>query len=138
MKLYMNLYVGSSSNKSSETSWHKPQMAPNEKVSFHEKLGLRSKTPSSSPWFHHRIQLFEENLIERGSMYGHFAFSGSPWGAIRGRLLKKEFSKQQSRLSEKLTCLLLESEFERFLKYVCNCVIISAWNLDGKCCQGLN
>ena len=52
-------------------------MAPNEKVCFHEKLGLRSKTQRKSNVFGSETQLFEENMIERKSMYGHFALCGS-------------------------------------------------------------
>ena len=52
-------------------------MAPNEKVSFQQKLGLRSKTLGKNQFFDRRSSLFEENLIEKGSMYGHFALSRS-------------------------------------------------------------
>ena len=74
-------------------------MAPNEKVFFHEKLGLRSKTPGKSQVVGCKSLLFDENLMERGSMYDHFTLCGSAWGAIWGRLSKKEFSpKTVSRL----------------------------------------
>ena len=31
-----------------------------------------------------------------------------------------------------------DSDCGRFLRYLCHFIIISAWNQDGKCCQGLN
>ena len=52
-------------------------MAPNEKVTFLEKLELRSKTPGKRTFFRRKSQLFEETMKERGSMCGHFALSGS-------------------------------------------------------------
>ena len=64
-------------------------MAPNEKVSFHEKLGLRSKTPGKSNAFDRESPVSEENIKERGSIDEHFALGGSAWGAIWGQLLKK-------------------------------------------------
>ena len=54
-----------------------PHMSPNEKVYFHEKLGLRSTTPGKSRFCYRKSQFFEEHLIERGSMYDHFALCGS-------------------------------------------------------------
>ena len=50
---------------------------------------------------HGQNHFFDEHLIERGSMYGHFALSGSPWGAIWGRLLKNAFSRWSKRFSER-------------------------------------
>ena len=64
-------------------------MAPNEKVPFHGKLGLRSKTPGTSHVFDRESPVFEEKMKERGSIDEHFALGGSAWGAIWGRLLKK-------------------------------------------------
>ena len=43
-------------------------MAPNEKVSSHEKVGSRY-TPGRSQVFDGGSPLFDEHLIERGSMY---------------------------------------------------------------------
>ena len=84
------------------SSRNKSKMAPNEKVLFQEKLGLRSKTWGKSPFFHRRSQVFKETMKERGSMYEHFPLCGSAWAAIRGRLLKKQFCTKY-RFSEKLT-----------------------------------
>ena len=52
-------------------------MAPNEKVPFHEKLGLRSKTPGKSHVFDRENPVFEERMKERGSIDEHFALGGS-------------------------------------------------------------
>ena len=52
-------------------------MAPNEKVPFHEKLGLRSKTPCKSNVFDRENQVLEEKMKERGSIDEHFALCGS-------------------------------------------------------------
>ena len=52
------------------------------KMSYHEKLGLRSKTAGQSQVFDRKSQLVEEHLIEIGSMCGHFALCGSARGAI--------------------------------------------------------
>ena len=65
------------SQKAIYSSRNKSQMAPNEKVSFHEKLGLRSKTPSKSRALDRESPVFEEKMKERGSMYDHFALGGS-------------------------------------------------------------
>ena len=52
-------------------------MAPNEKVSFHEKLGLRSKAPGKSHVFYRGSSVLEEKMKERGSIDEHFALGGS-------------------------------------------------------------
>ncbi len=52
-------------------------MAPNEKLPFHEKLGLRSKTPGRNHVFDRESPVFEENMKERGSIDEHFALGGS-------------------------------------------------------------
>ena len=57
-------------------------MAPNEKVPFHEKLGLRSKTLGENYVFDRESPVFEENVKERGSIDEHFALGGSARGAI--------------------------------------------------------
>ena len=56
---------------------NKSQMAPNEKVHFHEKLGLRSKTPGKSHVFDRESPVFEETMKERVSMHEHFPLCGS-------------------------------------------------------------
>ena len=57
-------------------------MAPNEKVSFHERLGLRSKTPGKSHVVYRENPVFEESMKEIGSIDEHFALYGSAPGAI--------------------------------------------------------
>ena len=52
------------SQKATYSSRNKSQMAPNEKVPFHEKLGLRSKTPSKSLVFNCESAVFEEKMKE--------------------------------------------------------------------------
>ena len=52
-------------------------MAPNEKVPFHEKLGLRSTTPGKSYVSDRKSPVFEETMKERGSIDEHFALGGS-------------------------------------------------------------
>ena len=86
------------------SSRNKSQMAPNEKVFFHEKLVLRSKTWGKSPCFYCKSPVFEESMKERGSTYEHFPLCGSAWAAIWGRLLKKPFCTKH-RFSENVTCL---------------------------------
>ena len=56
----------------------------NEKVGFHEKLPdlLQNTT---------QIALFDEKLITRESMCGHFRPGGLGWGHIWGRLFEKMF-----------------------------------------------
>ena len=44
---------------------------------FHEKLGLRSKTPSKNNVFDRESPVFEETMKERGSIDEHFALGGS-------------------------------------------------------------
>ena len=78
------------------SSRNKSQMAPNEKVFFHEKLGLRLKTWGKRLCFGRESPVFEETMKERGSMHEHFPLCGSARAAIRGRLLKKEFSNNKS------------------------------------------
>ena len=56
---------------------NKSQMAPNEKVCFHEKLGLRSKTPGKNNVVGRESPVFEEKMKERGSIDEHFALGGS-------------------------------------------------------------
>ena len=58
-------------------SRNESQMAPNEKVSFHAKLGLRSKTPGKSNVCDRECPVFEEKMKERGSIDEHFALGGS-------------------------------------------------------------
>ena len=53
------------SQKAIYSSRNKSQMAPNEKVPFHEKLGLRSNTPDKSNVFDHESPVFEEQMKER-------------------------------------------------------------------------
>ena len=77
------------SQKAICSSRNKSQMAPNETVFFHEKLGLRSNTWSKSPFFDRRNQVFAESMKERGATYEHFPLCGSAWAAIWGQLLKK-------------------------------------------------
>ena len=52
-------------------------MAPNEKVPFHEKLGLRSQPPRKSHGFDCENPVFEEKMKERRSIDEHFALGGS-------------------------------------------------------------
>ena len=52
-------------------------MAPNEKVPFHEKLGLSSKTPGKSHVFDRGSPVLEEKMKERRSIDEHFALGGS-------------------------------------------------------------
>ena len=52
-------------------------MVPNEKVHFHEKLGLRSNTPGKSNVFDRESPVSEEKMKERGSIDEHFALGGS-------------------------------------------------------------
>ena len=49
-----------------------PQTAPNEKVCFHENLGLRYKTPGKSNVCDSESPVFEETMKERGSIDEHF------------------------------------------------------------------
>jgi hypothetical protein len=128
-------------------------MAPNEKVLFHETLGLRSKTWGESPFFDRDSPVFEENMKERRSMYEHFPKMSilrfcheraqiKRWGAVRHVIvsgismrvfficifsLKKWFS-------ENVTCFDLEGDFGCFRRDFCEFVRIVAWNRDGKCC----
>ena len=44
---------------------------------FHEKLGLRLKTPGKSNVFDRESPVFEEHMKERGSIEEHFALGGS-------------------------------------------------------------
>ena len=90
--LFSGSYFRIMSNPSQNTiysSRNKSQMAPNDKVAFHEKLGLRSNTWGKNPFFYRGNQVSEETMKERGSMYEHFPLCGSAWGAIWSRLLKK-------------------------------------------------
>ncbi len=52
-------------------------MAPNEKVPFHEKLGLKSKTPGKSHVCDRESPVSEEQMKQRRSMDEHFALGGS-------------------------------------------------------------
>ena len=52
-------------------------MAPNKKMLFHEKLGLRSKTPGESQFVDRKSPVFEEQMKERGSIDEHVALGGS-------------------------------------------------------------
>ena len=65
------------SQKAIYSSRNKSQMAPNEKVSFHEKLGLRSNTSCKSYVFDRESQVVEEKMKERGSIDEHVALGGS-------------------------------------------------------------
>ena len=65
------------SQKAVYSSRNKSQMAPNEKVLFHEKLGLRSKTWGKRLCFGRESPVFEENMKERRSIDEHFALGGS-------------------------------------------------------------
>ena len=64
-------------DSSPSSSRNKSQMAPNEKVPFHEKLGLRSKTPGKLHVFDRENPVFEETMKDRGSIDEHFALCGS-------------------------------------------------------------
>ena len=78
---FLRSYFRIMSNPSSQTaiysSRNKCQMAPNEKVYFHEKLGLKSKTPGKSVFVDCKSAVFEEKMKERGSMHEHFPLCGS-------------------------------------------------------------
>ena len=65
------------SQKAIYSSRNKSQMAPNEKVPFHEKLELRSNTPGKSHVFDRESPVFKEKMKERGSTDEHFALGGS-------------------------------------------------------------
>ena len=43
---------------------NKSQMAPHEKVFFHEKMGLRSTSPGGSPFSDRKNSVFEETMKE--------------------------------------------------------------------------
>jgi hypothetical protein len=55
----------------------KSQMAPNEKVTYHGKLWLRSKAQCKSHVVDRESPAFEENVKERGSIDEHFTLCGS-------------------------------------------------------------
>ena len=74
------------------------------KKCFSWKTRVVIKTPGKSKFFYRRNQVFAESIKEKGSMYEHFPLCGSAWGAIWGRLLKKEFS-DKNRFSHLLTFL---------------------------------
>ena len=57
-------------------------MAPNEKVTFREQVELALDKHSQS-------QLFDEKLIVRGSIYGHFAHGGFVWGRMGGQFIRQ-------------------------------------------------
>ena len=59
------------------SSRNKSQMAPNEKVHFHDKLGLRSKTPGKTNVVDRESPVFEEKMKERGSIDEHVPLCGS-------------------------------------------------------------
>ena len=65
------------SQKAISSSRNKSQMAPNEKVLFHEKLGLRSNTLGKRLCFGRESPVFEEQMKERRSMYEHVPLCGS-------------------------------------------------------------
>ena len=65
------------SQKAIHSSRNKSQMAPNTKMPFHDKLGLRSKTPSKSNVFDRENPILEEKMKERGSIDEHVALGGS-------------------------------------------------------------
>ena len=78
-KVVFGSYFRMMSNPSQKaicSSRNKSQMAPNEKVFVHEKLGLRSKHRIKVSFFG-RNQVFAESMKERGSMYEHFPLCGS-------------------------------------------------------------
>ena len=77
-------------------------------------------------------------MKERGSIYDHFALSGSAWGAIWGRLSKNEFSQEIGFQKNCRFCTFPESDVGRFLRDVFNVVRILAWNKDGKWWEGHN
>ena len=63
-------------HKAIYSSRNKSQMAPKEKVLFHEQLGLRSNTPGKSHVFDRESAVFKETMKERGPIDEHFAFCG--------------------------------------------------------------
>ena len=74
-------------------------MAPNEKVPFHEKLGLRSKTQSKSHVVDRESPVFEEKMKER-------AFC--PWRIGLRCFVRSTFEEivfQQNKFSENVTFL---------------------------------
>ena len=122
------------SQKAIYSSRNKSQMAPNEKVFFMKNWGWDHKY-RVKVHFYNQSPVFEERMKERGSMYEHFPLCGSAWGAIWGRLLKKQFSNNNC-FSENST--FLDGGFGRFQKDFYKFVIILAWSRDGKWREGHN
>ena len=57
---------------------NKSQMAPNEKMCFHEKLGLRSNTPGKRLCFGRESPVFEESMKEEDQCTSIFHFADRP------------------------------------------------------------
>ena len=91
-----------------------------------------------SPLFDRKSPVFEESMKERWSTYEHFPLCGSAWGAIWGRLLKKEFPPQIGFQKSWCFWTFWEGDFEHFLIEFCKLVRILAWNRDGKWWEGPN
>ena len=71
-----------SSTGTTKSLRNKAQMARNEKVTFHAKAEFALQKPYQS-------DTFDEKLITRGSIYGHFARGRLPRGRTRDRNLRK-------------------------------------------------
>ena len=119
------------------SSRNKSQMAPNEKVLFHGKLGLIS-TWGKRLCFGRESTVFEETMKEIGSIDEHFPLCGSAWGAIWGRLSKKDLFKKNGVQKMCRFSIFLEGDFGCFRGDFCEFVRIVAWSRDGKWWEGVN
>ena len=110
----------------------KSQMAPNEKVLFHDKLGSRSNTWGKRLCFGRECPVFLESMEERGSMYFHFADRPElPYEVdfSRNRFARNIGFENMWRFES-----FLEGEFGCFRRDSGEFVGILTWNRDGKCC----
>ena len=81
------------------------------------------------------FEILEENVIERGSIYHRFPLSGSAWGAIWGRVLKKEFF-NKNRFWD--NCSFLGHDFGRFRRTSDGFSMILARHLHEKWYSDIN
>ena len=123
------------SQKAICSSRNKSQMAPNEKVLFHEKLGLRSNTWGTIPFLIVKVQFLKKLWKKEDQCTSIFHFADRPEVPYEVDFWRNSFSKQKP-VSENST--FFECDFGCFLRDFWKCVRILAWSKDGKCCQALN
>ena len=119
------------------SSTNKSQMAPNEKVCFYDKLGLRSKHEAKIRCLIVKVQVLKKVWKKEDQCTSIFHFADRPEVPYEVGFWRTSFPKE--RFWENLSFFdFLDGDFGRVLRDFCKFVIILAWSRDGKWWEGPN